>query len=343
VNLTGRVTRYAAGNLFTAPHSDFNRIRSIAHGICFAIQEVTMKCFCLTLLCASIAASAAAQTTAPPPQTPATQAQPADQPAADQPERSDPDVPVNALQPDFTLVALPTTLRVPKGKAAFRITHRFTRALGQGDVGDLFSNFFGFDNGAQIGLELRYGLRSGTQIGIHRTSDRSIQLFGQQSVLNERDGRPVGLDVLLTLEGEENLHHHTQSAIGVVLSRSLAKAGTIYVEPIFVANSNPHVGDPLALPPPGTKIEDDHTFMTGIGARLRVRPSLYVTAEVTPRLAGYDPGVNQISFGIEGRTGGHLFQINFSNGFGTTYGQLARGGVSNDDWYIGFNISRKFF
>jgi hypothetical protein len=60
-------------------------------------------------------------------------------------------------------------------------------------------------------------------------------------------------------------------------------------------------------------------------------------------MGGYDPGVTQVSFGIEKRAGGHLFQLNFSNGFGTTLAQIARGGGNNDDWYIGFNISRKFF
>jgi hypothetical protein len=51
-----------------------------------------------------------------------------------------------------------------------------------------------------------------------------------------------------------------------------------------------------------------------------------------------------VSFAIEGRAGGHLFQINVSNGWGTTFGQLAsRGGITNDNWYIGFNIARKFF
>ncbi|MCA1585919.1 MAG: DUF5777 family beta-barrel protein, partial [Acidobacteria bacterium] len=70
---------------------------------------------------------------------------------------------------------------------------------------------------------------------------------------------------------------------------------------------------------------------------------VYVFFEVTPRVAGYDPGVNQVSFGIEKRAGGHLFQLNFSNGIGTTLAQIARGGGNNDDWYIGFNISRKFF
>ena len=74
-----------------------------------------------------------------------------------------------------------------------------------------------------------------------------------------------------------------------------------------------------------------------------MRPSTYLVAEVTPRLGGYDPGVNQVSFGLEGRAGGHLFQLNFSNGFGTTLGQIAGGTANYDDWHIGFNIARKFF
>ena len=50
-----------------------------------------------------------------------------------------------------------------------------------------------------------------------------------------------------------------------------------------------------------------------------------------------------ISFGFEQRAGGHVFQLNFSNGFGTTLAQVARGGTAKDDWYLGFNLSRKFF
>jgi hypothetical protein len=60
-------------------------------------------------------------------------------------------------------------------------------------------------------------------------------------------------------------------------------------------------------------------------------------------MAGYDPGVHHGSFGLEKRAGGHVFQVNFSNGFGTTMGQVARGGTGGEDWYLGFNISRKFF
>jgi hypothetical protein len=70
---------------------------------------------------------------------------------------------------------------------------------------------------------------------------------------------------------------------------------------------------------------------------------MYVVAEFAPRLTGYDPGVDQLSFGFEGRAGGHQFQISVSNGSGTTLGQLASGASTYDNWYIGFNLSRKFF
>jgi len=41
--------------------------------------------------------------------------------------------------------------------------------------------------------------------------------------------------------------------------------------------------------------------------------------------------------------GGHAFQLNFSNDLGTTPAQTARGQQGSDDWFIGFNISRKFY
>ena len=88
--------------------------------------------------------------------------------------------------------------------------------------------------------------------------------------------------------------------------------------------------------------DDNDTFIVGMGARLRVRPTLYVVAEAAPRF-GYTPDSMYASFAVEKRAGGHSFQLNFSNGIGTTFGQIARGGLGSDTWYIGFNITRKFF
>ena len=270
----------------------------------------------LTLLVAAPSTAAA--------QDPSTPVQPP-------PEANDPDVRLDPMQPDFALGALPTTLRMPRGKWAFKVTHRFTREVGEGNLGDLASDLFGLDGGSQVGLELRYGLFSGTQIGVHRTSDRTIQLFAQQSVLTQRDGGPIGLDAIVTLEGWDNLTEQRQSALGLILSRNLGRRAAVYVEPMFIANTNPF------------STGDQHTVMLGLGTRVRVRPGTYLTAEYAPRVAGYDPNDSQIGFGVEMRAGGHLFQINLSNGWGTTLGQLATGGIDNNNWYLGFNLARKFF
>ena len=248
------------------------------------------------------------------------------------PPGDDVDLDPNLSQPDFSLVNLPTTVRLPRLKSAFRVTHRFRRPLGQDDFGSLAEDLFGLDSGAIIGLEYRFGLMSGLQAGILRTSDRTIEFFGQYNVLNQRSGAPVGLGVLASIDGTNNFRDSYTPALGVAISRELGDHGAVYVEPVWVHNSN--LDDV-----PG---DDNSSFLVGLGARLRVRPTVYLTGEFTPR-AGYSPGVHQGSFAIEKRAGGHVFQLNFSNGFGNTMGQLARGGTSNDDWYLGFNISRKFF
>ena len=94
---------------------------------------------------------------------------------------------------------------------------------------------------------------------------------------------------------------------------------------------------------PQELVEDNDTIIMGIGGRFRIRPTVYLVAEVTPRLSGYQPNTNQATFAIEKRAGGHMFQLNFSNGFATMPASLARGAYSNDHWYMGFNLARKFY
>jgi hypothetical protein len=282
---------------------------------------------CLLVLVNAHAASAQTETaTDPPAEVPAQALPPA-------PARN-PDRAVNRAQPDFALAALPTTLRVPRHKSAFRVTHRFGRPLGAGDFGDLVGDLFGLDAGALIGLEYRFGLFRGAQVGIHRTSGKTIQFFGQYSVRQQRDGFPVGIAIMGSAEGENNYRGDYAPGLGLLLSRELGDRGAIYVEPFWINNANR---------PPRELAGDDDTVFIGLGTRVRIRPTVYLLLEGAPRLAGHDPGVSHVSFGIEKRSGGHTFQLNVSNSFATTLAQVARGGFNGDDWYLGFNISRKFF
>ena len=246
----------------------------------------------------------------------------------------DPDRPFNPQQPDFTLINLPTTLRMPLFRSSFRVTHRFGRPLGAGDFGDLASDFFGLDNGAQIGLEYRFGIARGVYTGVTRTSDKTIAFSAIGSLLQQRNAAPVGVSVTVGVDGSDNFSEEFSPSVGFLVSREFEGIGAVYLQPIWVGNVN--IFEPVL-------VADDNTMLLGVGGRLRIRPTVYVLAEYVPRLTGYDLGVNLATVAIEKRAGGHSFQFNFSNGLGTTMSQLARGGTANEDWYIGFNISRKFF
>jgi cytochrome c oxidase subunit 2 len=242
---------------------------------------------------------------------------------------------VDPAEPDFTIVNLPTTLRLPRHRMWFDVTHRFGRPLGAGDFGDLLGDFFGFDSGAQIGLGLRYGIRSGTQLAIYRTNERTIQFLAQQSLVEEqKDGaahHPLSADVLFAIEGRENFHEEYAPTVALVLSRRLSDRGAVYAVPAFVAHAGPDDGT------------DRSTVMVGLGARYRFGGHASLVGEVSPRLAGYKQGHPLASFGLESRVGGHSFQINVSNGLGSTLAQVARGGAPRSDWFLGFNITRKFY
>jgi hypothetical protein len=247
-------------------------------------------------------------------------------------QEDDPDLDVNRAQPDFTLIGLPTTLRLAARKGAFRITHRFGRPLGQGDFGDLVEDFFGFDSGAQIGFEYRYGLFKATQLAVHRTNNRTIQFLLQRQIVGQDADFPVSIDAIAAAEGTNNFRDSYSPALGVLVSREFTDRAAIYAEPIWVNNTNDL---------PSELTDDNSTFMVGLGTRVRFTSTLYGVFEYTPRLSGFDPGDHQVGFAVEKRLGGHSFQINVGNAFGTTFGQMARGGT--DQWYLGFNISRKFY
>src|SRR5262245_41533223 len=125
---------------------------------------------------------------------------------AQTPPASSDDAALSLVQPDFTIINLPTTLRLPRMKSAFRVSHRFGRSLTRGTFGQAAESFFGIDDGAQIGLEYRFGIMSGLQAGIYRTSDKTIEFFGQYDAVRQSQSFPVTVDIVSTIEGLNNFH-----------------------------------------------------------------------------------------------------------------------------------------
>jgi hypothetical protein len=263
-----------------------------------------------------------------------------DPPAPTPPPPAAPDDAVLKLEePDYTLIALPTSLRLPEFKSAFRVTHRFTRPLKCDTCpNSLAGDGFGIDSGAIIGLEYRFGIFKNTEISIDRTSDKTVELLGQYGVLRQNAHSPIEASVLAAVDvtnvGRRDTDSEYSPVLGVILTRLVGDRAALYVEPMWLHHTN------LFQP----TISNNDTVMVGLGTRVRISAGVYLTGEFSPRVSGYKPGANQGSFAIEKRLGGHMFQLNFSNAFGTQLTQLAQGAPSGTtNWYMGFNITRKFY
>jgi Membrane bound beta barrel domain (DUF5777) len=179
-------------------------------------------------------------------------------------------------------------------------------------------------------VALSFGVMKHLEAVFYRTSfARTIQLYAKYDAIHPRRG-PFALSALVSVEGANNFKEQYSPSLGAVLSHTIADTAALYVTPVWVHNSAPALD-----------VTRD-TFFAGVGGRVRVRPTVYAVAEVSPRLAGYSPGKPEFAFGIEKRAGLHMFQLNFTNTQQSTLGQMARGGFPHT-LYLGFNLARKFY
>jgi hypothetical protein len=251
-------------------------------------------------------------------------------PADAQPIEDD-DSALQLEQPTFRLINLPTNLRLPRFKSNFDLTHRFNANLRSGTFSQLASTLFGLDNGATIGFEFRFAPIRRLQTSFYRVNfDRTIQLYAKYDGWRQRGAMPISISAFASVEGANNFQERRAPGVGVIVGRSFGHRAAAYVSPMRVHNTAALLG------------EDQDTWFIGLGGRCRIRPTIYVVGEVAPRVDGFAPGKAAYGFGIEKRAGGHLFQLNFNNGHGSTLAQVARGG-NPGQLYLGFNISRKFF
>ena len=202
---------------------------------------------------------------------------------------------------ELNLINLPTTTSLNKHQSYFRLTHRFARDLRRGDFGSLAEDFFSLDNGAVIGLEYRFGITSHLQAGVHRTTlSKTIQFFGTLRRLAPEPSRlPVAISLLGSIEGLANFHQNYQPGVGghlIARLRHLAerlcrpdlrRAHTRGGHPEWPRRSRPQICRSTA--------DDEHahhdgTTFVGIGARVRIRPTAFVSGEYSPRVRATIPG-----------------------------------------------------
>lgn len=277
-------------------------------------------------------------------QSPVTTQDPAPATSTAQQPSDDDDARLDPLEPDFSIINLPSTLRLPAHAGDFHLTHRFNLNLVCSDAethcfNNRASGLFGLDSGANIGLEFRWAVMRHLQAVIHRTSlSQIIQLSVQYDAWHQNTIRPVSISTVASIDGDYNLgastpdsqSSHYSPALGLVVSRKVANRLAVYAEPFWVHNTA------------GEGLPKQDTGFVGIAGRLRLSSTVNLVGEVAPRLGGFVIRDPQFGFAIEKRVGGHVFALTFTNNPGTTFRQISQGG-NPDTLNLGFNLSRKFF
>lgn len=234
-----------------------------------------------------------------------------------------------------------TIENVGKGILDFRINHRFGR-VNQGAY-----DLFGLDN-ASMRMGLDYGITNRLMVGVGRsTFEKQYDGFVKYKILRQSSGyknMPITLSyvatgIFKTLKDpdptiKKNFTDRFYFAHQLLIARKFNDYTSIQLMPTMVHyNIVPTANDPNDL------------FSLGIGARQRISKRVNLTGEYYyqfNKLSGY---YNSFSLGFDIETGGHVFQLHFTNSTGMTErtfitettGQWGKG-----DIHFGFNISRVF-
>lgn len=228
----------------------------------------------------------------------------------------------------------------------FRISHRFGRVNGGA------YELWGLDQ-SNIHFSLEYGFNDKFMAGIGRgTYQKTYDAFAKYSLLRQSTGA-VNMPVSVSLFSSVALNSMkwTDTERTNYFSSRLSYSYQLLVgrkfSQRFSAQLSPTMIHRNLVP---TELDPNDTYAVGLGGRIKITSRLSLNAEyyyVINPLNNYPSThtYNPLAIGIDLETGGHVFQLMFTNslamvekGFITeTTGQWGKG-----DIHFGFNISRVF-
>jgi hypothetical protein len=233
---------------------------------------------------------------------------------------------------------------VGAGVLDFRISHRF------GPVSGGIDQFFGLD-GATTKLGLDYGINNWLMVGIGRsTYQKEVDGFFKAKILRQtEDNRmPVSLSVLGACGIQTAQAPTVPPNTEYYFSNRVAYSWQVLVARKFTRRFSAQFMPSLVHMNLVQKADDPNNVISlGIGGRYKLSKRLSLTAEYYYNLEDFKiSGThNALAFGLDIETGGHVFQLFFTNSTGIserTFIANTTDEWSNGDIHFGFNISRVF-
>lgn len=218
------------------------------------------------------------------------------------------------------------------------VAHRF------GDISTGFKNFFGLDD-ASTKLGVIYGVTDGISVSLSReTNMKTFEGAVKYKLVKQTENFPadiVGYNVMALntdldkdnypyLKFGDRLAYLTQALI----SRRFNEKFSLQLTPSYI---HKNLYDPA--------IEDKNQFLAGLGGRYKISKRISLNAEYFVNFDNHSFYKNPLSLGMDIETGGHVFQLLFSNSqINSDIGYLSNavGKWGKGQIFFGFNLYRVF-
>ena len=230
-----------------------------------------------------------------------------------------------------------------KGEFYFLVSHRF------GDLTNGLNNFYGLDE-AYTKFGGIYGVTNWLSLGVSRHKIwKTYELAAKYKFANQMtDGFPVTIVGYNTMNIRSDLKKdlfpdlRTSDLFSfsnqLIVSRKFSSSFSAQIAAIFL---HKNLYDEL--------VDQKNTFLLGTGARCKISKRLSINLDYAARMnlpEAYDFHYhNPISLGLDIETGGHVFQLVFSNSQtmdDVNYYSFAQGITNGKGIFFGFNMYRVF-
>jgi len=262
------------------------------------------------------------------------------------------DVTVESAFKSLKIVNLESTKLAAKGDFYFIVAHRF------GFIDKGFDDFFGLDN-ANTQLKFLYGVNDWLTVHVGRSGfQETYDLAAKYRLYAQKEnGFPVTIvgfnSVAINSELKEEdypnlkFENRLSYVAQVLISRKFSDKLSLEIAPsVFHENTLRDILDEnntVILPNP----QDNTQFAVGLGGRYKLTSRWSVNVDYAAHLnrASQSNYKNPLSIGVDLETGGHVFQMHFTNAqamhetgyLGQTVGDWSKGEIA-----FGFNLVRVF-
>jgi len=258
------------------------------------------------------------------------------------------DTTVEAAFKGLKVVNFETTKLASKKDFYLIVSHRF------GTVKNGIEDLFGLDE-SLTQIKFIYGVTDWLNLGIARSSNlRKYGLHAKYRLVHQKtDGSPVAVVGynLMTMNNALNddvfpnldFGHKFTYTNQVIVSRKFSEKFSFLVSPT-------HIHENLAtrsVEGANSYDEDNDQFAVGFGGRYKISKRVSINMDYGLHLNrnSHSNFNDPLSVGVDIETGGHVFQVHFSNAqamFEEGYIINATGDWGDTDFFFGFNLSRVF-